>query len=1287
MSHLVRNYNESWPPHYLNAGKSKLWNERNWKTTLKKTLEPSQSKPLLQISGCNSLANLGRRYEDKYGGRSSPVKILDRNEFTDSSYATSSIVSCASHQSNSEKKGIAEKQTRGTFSIDSSSSLGTNKWLNPADPDVVPLKKWHSLTQLSQRPLSPASAMSDREMRSTTDHELRIALEESSLRRTELVKRLREAYGRLEGQEDQLRTRDDQLENNKVKIELMVLKQKQLEMAVNSLEQEKEMLELSRFEESRRGEDLQRKIQQLELEMLKVKTVLERNSVSSSPLYNSALNSRLITNGEINGFFSRTHDDFFRQEKKKEKEKEKEKVERELHDALEDLSKSQDRIRILEAEKERMMDQLKIAKQQRYIQNNEKNKMLRGSVQAQDSLQDELNDLRTDFSNVSLEKELLSSKVVRLEENVTDLKLKLAAAVADKDRFMQEKLQLHKRVKELEMELQRAQMGREGFTDQVCDLHIELVDAKAQANRQDQEKIMMKEELVTVKQVNEHISADLADTKQKLEIVLKQLHELEAEKVIHINQITALEKERCQLIEEKEVLMTATMGTEEVCEDKMQKLKEECQALRDSEERLLKEQEHLQACCKELRTELGVKNEELHQKEEEFLHQIEEQQTVAQHWKERWQEAALSLKTKDEDKISEKEETKQLGEELERLQSIVQSNQDEIQNLLQEKAKAESELQKCKESSSIKKIQLDACKQQLELERSHSQSLQQRLNSNICKSCKMTRSPSEVGISDHGLKYSSSVEGMEDLHGEKAAQEFLGMNEPPNSKNVETISMQVPATEEMMAEINTLNVQLVEASAVQKTQQDEIQSLREELEELKLKKSGDLNASLDEVDSELFQVREELQKVWDMLKVRDSEFEEQQQELQLIREQFSECNSEMMKIKQELNICRQQLAHRDRMLEEIKEKQKAAMDKTVVLETQQTKGVLESSTCPPCHDLEKITSQVEDLRKQYSEQKREKDKTMEASGPSQMKSLCGEHSPMKKDFTTQNNTYEKQHQLVTEQLKTLFKEREQLGKAYNKLSGAWKGKAPLEGWVNKSQIIQNAVDTIHYQERKKQELEEENERLKGTPNFREYTELQEKVKKLQNELQHKSNKMSSMSNEIENLKGRNENVIKMREKLQQQISDIRETGQQTRRKEAPKVSTESGRSQQTTKLVEEFNRDPSLPVHSSTLHTEEEEGVGHLGDESVHFAKYADSCITSGSSRSSTPVYLETPSLSDTHSLVTSPAAKMFLSTQTSDVSPLTPRSWGGSQESLTDKHSLLLSPKPYKGQFPKKQN
>lgn len=62
--------------------------------------------------------------------------------------------------------------------------------------------------------------------------------------------------------------------------------------------------------------------------------------------------------------------------------------------------------------------------------------------------------------------------------------------------------------------------------------------------------------LVSLRQINEKLTGELAMVKQRLETSQTQLHELTAERVIHTNQVTALETERSQLIGEKEELLS-----------------------------------------------------------------------------------------------------------------------------------------------------------------------------------------------------------------------------------------------------------------------------------------------------------------------------------------------------------------------------------------------------------------------------------------------------------------------------------------------------------------------------------------------------------------------------------------------------------------------------------------------------------------------------------------------------------------------------------------------------------
>lgn len=66
---------------------------------------------------------------------------------------------------------------------------------------------------------------------------------------------------------------------------------------------------------------------------------------------------------------------------------------------------------------------------------------------------------------------------------------------------VQEKADLHQHAQDLELQLERAQRGREGYTDQVCELSNQLAEAKAQTNRQGQETVQMKQDLLTVTEV------------------------------------------------------------------------------------------------------------------------------------------------------------------------------------------------------------------------------------------------------------------------------------------------------------------------------------------------------------------------------------------------------------------------------------------------------------------------------------------------------------------------------------------------------------------------------------------------------------------------------------------------------------------------------------------------------------------------------------------------------------------------------------------------------------------
>ncbi|XP_036391478.1 trichohyalin-like [Megalops cyprinoides] len=1085
----------------------------------------------------------------------------------------------------------------GLFSSHSSSSPGSDCEMSLRASSGM--RRWQSLSRLAPdgapRSLSPSPGA-----------ELRAALAESGARRAELVQRLREAQERLDSQTDLLKARDTQLHHSQTTAQLLELRHKQLADAVSALEQEKETAELCRFEESRRRSELQDKVLQLELDMLKMRSMLERRSpvppahpLLGSTAYQPSLSRTLPT----------TQEDFGKQEKQQ--------VERELREAREALRESQERLESLEAEREQALHQLRSAKEGHLTvlsQVEETNQRLSSSMQAQSELQDKLSDARSQLGQASLERDLLSSKLLRMEDNLEDVKVKLTGAMADKDRLMQEKAELHQRVQSLELQLERAQRGQEGFTDQVCELHGELVEAKAQVNRQDKEKLQMKEELHTIKQSNERMTSELEEARRRLEAVLSQLHELEAEKVIHTNQISALETERSQLLGEREELLSAAQQSNQ---EEVTVLRENCHELRESQNALLQENQELQSRCQTLEAgilereaELQRKGEENERREAEMAQEVEELRRVVSHWKERWQEVALASRLA-QDELEDirrrhsaettqlKEEAARLAQEVERLQREFQSSQDQAQNLLQQKVETEAELNRVKrEAGALAKVELDACRQQLELERSRSQALLQRLSS----------SP--------------------------------------------------------------------------------------------------------EVDGELSQVRAELQKVWDMLRVRDSELEEQQQELQSARGQVSQQSSEVQRLEEQLTMREQELEQKERVLnnlQRLRETERNEMQLTVsslemkLAELREERaGELQRRGGPgpvSCSDPvalrpDALRAQVEEIRRRTAQLQVERDQAVQTLQELQQGKAERAPPESKKEICSENPDQDKQRRMVTEQLKSLFKEREQLARAYDKSPGAHRrGRSPQE-WATQSKVIKNALDTLNNQKKREQELLQEGERLHGAadravPEGRQdasdNSQLQEQKQMvhLKEELHSKTIKMSAMSVEINNLREKNDNLLQAKLRDQQQIQDLRGIAPSGGEgKSGPGIPDMIDSPVEGNSPVGSFFHCEDgtylarqVKVRGSEDEEEEEEeeekkSVSVLGEAGGHDLQ--DSWNWDGAS---TPTCTNVPSirLLRSHSTETL-SLPFFLPSRGPDPYPLSPLSCAGSQE-------CLLSPRPYRPQ------
>ncbi|KAL6474371.1 hypothetical protein MHYP_G00179320 [Metynnis hypsauchen] len=918
----------------------------------------------------------------------------------------------------------------------STSSVGSQCGMKQSES--AGMRRWQSTSRLAPEGAPRAF--------STQGVELRAALEESSMKRAELVQKLREAHGHLDAQTDLLKAKETQLLHSQSTTQLLELKHKQLTKALSALEEEKDAAQLSRFEESRRRSELQEKVVQLEMDLLKIKSSLGRR--------NSDQSSTSQTKPHLNKTMPVTKDDFLREGQKQ--------TGKEMKKLKEALKEAEERAETLEAEKDHALKQLYSSKEghrKTLNQAEELKQKLSTSMQAQSELQEQLSESRSRLGQLELEKDLLSTKSLQLEDNLEDLKVKVSAALADKDRLVQEKADLHQRTQSLKLQLQRAQLGREGFTEQVCELHAELSQAKSKASRQQQSTLLMKEELNSAKEVNEKLSADLTAATERLQVTLKQLHELEAEKLIHKNQIAALETERLQLIGENEELIDVfDQGNQE----ELRELRDRCYQLRELKETLEHEKQDLQTHCQGLEkkvqnmeAELGCKEDELQRMEVELEKEKEELKNVAAHWNERWLDVAMTLQstqvqleeTKKQQQHTEalKEEASAMASMVEILETQLKDSQDEIQSLLEQKTHLETELCRVKkEAGALERVELDACRQQLDLERSRSQCLQQRL-----------------------------------------------MGNP---------------------------------------------------------------VSLEEMDGELVQVKAELQKVWDMLKSRDTELEEQQQELQSARGQVTQQSTEVQRLEQQLAEREHKLKERDLTLKNLMSQKDAekteAQNKITALE-KELAGLkalkIEQALCTDQPDTQGISSQLEESRKTSEQQKQERASALQRQhSPKHSqhgREQQGSPSVTKKAKSVNFDLIDpnQQRRLITEQLKSLFKEREQLG---DKASPVLQRRAAsVVDCGPKSKTIKNSTDLLSSDRQLQhgQGLGVQQEAGKSTTAnaVGAQSEPQASEKGLQGQL--RQEQVSALSVEMEELKDRNENLLQDKLKVQQQIQDIRVT--------------------------------------------------------------------------------------------------------------------------------------------------
>ncbi|XP_044048906.1 trichohyalin-like isoform X2 [Siniperca chuatsi] len=892
----------------------------------------------------------------------------------------------------------------------STSTSGSTGGFRQNDPG---LRKWQSLSHLA---LEGAT----RSFPPCPGAELRATRGESSFRQTEVVQCLQDAHERLNTQLDWLSTRNSQLSYNITTAKLLDMKNK-LSEVMTALEQEKEAAELSQFEKSRQRGELREKVLQLEKDLQQMRSILDRgNSYQPTEKTPRSLSRSLPMSQE----------DFNRQERQK--------VDTELYKLREALREAEARAKTQEEERNQALQKLQASTEiQRRLLNQieEMNQRLSHTRQNHSEVQEQLSEANNTISQACLEKAILSTQVLKLEDDIKELKAKVTGPLSDKDHLIQEKADLHQRAQVLELQLKRAQQGSEG---------CEVLVIQSHNNKQDQETVLMKEESKALREVNEKLTCELEMIKQKLKTSQSLLQEVTAERVINSKQITDLEAECTQLIREKEELLSKM---NEDRHEELTEIKEKCCQLGESVEVLELEKLKLQNQCLSLEAEVLEKEEKLHLQEEEYRKQdavrvqsIEELQVVATHWTEKWQKVALTLQSTQEEleKLKKNNSTEELqvesvhlASEIEKLKKEGQKDKEEIENLLQHKANVETVLTRAKrESDSLLRVELDACKQELELERSRSQALLHRYKDKGGEAVQTQDKQTETDLSESSLLW-----------------------EPPSdSQSSQNKSPQVCI------------------------QSSEVQRLKQKLTE------------------------------------REKELREKEEALKSL-----EGLREMEKNEAQLKISALEL--------------KASED------GQDDGGQADVST------TNSLRAQLEESRRRVNRLQQEKTLAVQKIQTLRQLYLGKDEKPSvegRKDKTVCPVILEtdQQRRMVTEQLKSLFKEREgkEVGKVDNRSAAAQTGASTLQDWTPTSKIIRSAVDRRSWQQGSGlMPVFEEDEESSDWPGGEEGKPAEETHAK--ETFPNQSQQMSTMSAELSNLKAKKVNLLQATLRCKQPIQD------------------------------------------------------------------------------------------------------------------------------------------------------
>ncbi|XP_066273684.1 cingulin-like isoform X1 [Branchiostoma lanceolatum] len=185
--------------------------------------------------------------------------------------------------------------------------------------------------------------------------------------------------------------------------------------------------------------------------------------------------------------------------------------------------------------------------------------------------------------------------------------------------------------------------------------------------------------------------------------------------------------------------------------------------------------------------------------------------------------------------------------------------------------------------------------------------------------------------------------------------------------------------EKFRREVESLSSQLKDAEIIQEKQENVIKRMKEELEDEKMRKPKKIRfldelqppqESMDEVGAELLHVRGELQKVWDMIHVKDGEIEEHSRQLEEARAKHAEVQLEKDRLQQKVDSLQRQVLSKEETITELRNEKNNIQGQRrgsgTLAEKLECLEIENQTLKDKCHDLGMTIAELEVANKDLS---------------------------------------------------------------------------------------------------------------------------------------------------------------------------------------------------------------------------------------------------------------------------------------------------------------------------------